>query len=105
MSTEKKDYLPYIHVYYGPKNDQVLRFRATDEQGISKCAKGSAFGGWEEKVIREFNGFVDPRTLNILRAQGEQITNFIRRGVGTVWVTPTQVQIVGGEAASSDAVP
>jgi hypothetical protein len=91
--SEKKGWLPLIHVYYGPKDDGILRFRATDGEGISKYTAVHVSGAWEEHVSKEFRDYVDPQTLNILRAQGVQVHNLIQHGVGTVWVTTTHVHV------------
>ena len=87
----KKEWWPYIHVFYGPKDDKILRFRATDGQGISKYTAAHMSSAWDIKVSKEFGDFVDPHTLNVLRANCVQVQGMIERGAGTVWVTPSHV--------------
>jgi len=87
----KKEWWPYIHVFYGPKDDKILRFRATDGQGISKYATAHLDSAWDAKISKEFSGYVNPDTLNVLRAFSLQVQGLIQRGAGTVWVTPTHV--------------
>jgi hypothetical protein len=96
MSTEKKDLLPYIHVYCGPKDDGTVYLLATDAgkgMQISQFRSTSFGSGWIAKAVADFAQWVDPRTLEVLSKSGGGLRELLHMGEGSIWITPDKVVV------------
>ncbi len=105
MST--KEWLPYVYLSVGPRGGNEIHIRASDVTRtgmINKWTTGIASEkefydkktypvlSWAAKAALSLEDYVDPLTLNHLKAQCRAIQHRLAAFGGGVWVTPEGIK-------------
>lgn len=91
--SEKKEYLSFVHVFRGPRETDHVELLATDASaGTSIYAHEfvKLDNSWD-RAIERLKAYVDPRTIEILKAKVEDIRTMLREQKGSIWVKPEGV--------------